>query len=256
MSISIKNFKVLNTTTGQMQINGRLNSDQLTIIKSINKIITGTTNAVSVPGTPSSITSGALYQNAHMSTTYIKIVRTPYINTTIDTIYIPDGILRISYLEAINDFRNTILYGFTSNINENITNIVFNVAFANNLSQTNGDFIDISLPNMYNELYIVIILLANAWDKRIIVNSQTCSILSTDAKYNYCINPNQSITDVNQSHFIVIQGVNLTQNIFSHIVLGIEDDKFLYSDKDYDDVQLAIGSRSIFDGKINDTFLK
>lgn len=255
MSLNIKQFNVLNTTSGKMPITGRLTSSVLSTILSYNTIRTGTTENVTVPGTPVAITSGALFNNAHMSTSFIKIVRSTFVNSSIDTVYVPDGFIRISYLKGICDFKNTILYGFTPFPNETLNNITFNVAFASSLSQTEGDYVDVALPNIPGDLYLVIILLVNVWSTRTIVSGNRCSIDSTNAKYNYCIKPSLSVNDMINSHFIVIQGKNTNQGIFSHIVLGIEDDIFAFSDKDYNDFQIGIGSRSILSAQVNDNSL-
>ncbi len=257
MNLNIKQFTVLNTTNGKMPINGRFSSSVLNTIKSYNKIAIGTIDEIAVPGTPATISSGALFGSSHMSTSYIKIIRNPSINPTIDSVYIPDGILRIGYISGICVFDNTLLYGFATSTTTPLTDITFNVAFARNLSQTYGDYVDIALPNssLYPNLYLVIILLVNVWNSRTIVTGNICSILSTNADYNYCINPSLSYNDTGNSHFIVIQGTNTQLGILSHIVLGIEDNIFMSSDRDYNDFSIFIGSRSITDSQINDTIL-
>lgn len=253
MSLNIKNFTVLNTSTGQMPISGRMTSSVLSTINSFNKITTGTTNDIQVPGTPSTISnSSALYGNAHMCSSYIKIIRQPYNITNVDVVYIPDGFIRISYITGFCSFENTILYGFANSTSTALSDITFNVAFASSTSQTYGDYVDISLPGtaQYPTLYLVIISLVNVWSSRTIVSGNTCSINSNNAKYMFCVDPSKSTTDVGTSHFIIIQGTNSIYNMFSHIVIAPEDNSLtnvvLPVDFDYNDCTIAVGSRDLW----------
>lgn len=255
MALSIKNFTVLNTTTGKMAISGRFNSTILNTILSFYTYNNNVTDEVAVPGTPSVISSGGLLNKAHMSTTYIKIIKTLSSTSTVDTIYIPDNYLRISYIGGLCMFDNTVLYGFTNNLNT--TDITWNVLFASTKTQTYGDYVDIELPNpsSYPTMYIAFILLVKVWETKTIVNGNVCSISSTNAVYNYCIDPSKSYNDVNNSHFIVMQGKNIGMNMFSHLIIGCEDNIFNYSDRDYNDVILSLSSRFLSDTQLNDTSL-
>jgi hypothetical protein len=256
MSLTIKNFTVLNTTSGQMPITGMFNSTILSTILSYITYTSNVTEEVAVPGTPTAISSGGLSTTAHMSTSYIKITKTLGFSSG-DTVYVPDNFLRLTYLGGFCGFSNTLLYGFTNNLSTSPTSITWNVAFAVDLMQTAGDYIDIELPNpsSYPSLYVAFILLANVWQSRTVVNENICSINSSNAQYSFCINPTESSNDTGSSHFIIMQGKNVGMNIFSHIVIGMEDNIFSNSDKDYNDFTFSIGSRYITDTQLNDTNL-
>lgn len=257
MSLTIRNFKVLNTITGEIPKNGRFSQSLIDLILSYSTYIDNTFEGIEVPGTPINILAGGLKDNAHMSTIFIKIVKKLTITGDKNSIYIPDGILRLGFLKGICFFRNCLLYGFSNSLTTSLDDITFNVAFASTKSQTFGDYIDISLPNTsdFPEMYIVLVFLVNVWDKRTIINGNTCSISSSDSKYIYCINPTLSTTDTSLSHSIVVQGLNTNQNIKSHIVVGFEDNKFSNSDRDYNDATFSICSRYISDLLTNDTVL-
>jgi len=247
---------VVNTTSGQCPINGRTTSNNLYKIKAFDKILNGTEDLVEVPGVPDNITSGALFGEAHMSTSFIEILRVPKKNNSMDSIYIPDGILRVTYLYGTCAFDNTLVYGFTSNKDAELADIDFKVLFAKNLSQSNGDYVDIPLPKIYNKMYLVIVLLVQGqWANRSIVGTNKCSMNSTHAGNMFCVKPSLSTLDPGDSHFVVIQGYNSLRGIKSNLVLAMEDDRLSQCDKDYNDFVIGLSSKYISTSKINDTLL-
>lgn len=252
MSISIKYFKVLDTTTGKMQQNGRKTSSELSVIKSQNKMITGLIEQDSIPGTPSTISSGPFYGNAHMSTKYIEILRTNS-NTTTDGVFIPT-IMRVIKLCGTTSARNVICYGFSAYLTTTPENIEWNVLFANPNAQENGDYRDIELPDTtkYPRLYLGLLIINKGWDSRTVVDA-TNKICSLPSNLNYfCINPAYSNLDVNMSHCMNIQGYNSSVGYQNRICVAFEDWKFSHSDKDYNDFVISIQNRDFDENVIND----
>ena len=190
-TLSIKNFKVINTTTGQMPITGRIDNNQLSNILSYKKIINEVIEGILVPGTPDSISAGGLQGISHMSTSYIKIITDFKNNSLNDEVFIPDNFIRITYVGGITGASNSLIYGFCASNNTPIENINWNVAFAKNTSQTAGDYIDVSFPDMTyypsDNFYISFILLNSAWDNRIIIRDNVCNITNINTP-NFCIN--------------------------------------------------------------------
>ena len=75
MALTIKNFTVLNTTTGQMAISGRYTSAQVSNILSQSTITDNVTEGVAIAGTPSTIDSGeGLFGKAHIGSVSIEII--------------------------------------------------------------------------------------------------------------------------------------------------------------------------------------
>lgn len=258
MSIIIKNFTVSDTTTGKMAQTGRYTNAQVDNILSHITYLNGVRNKRVVQGTPSTISSGDLYGNAHMSTSFIKIIHDFRRNTQNDCIYVPDGMIRLVYLGGSCAATNSLLYGFAPKLTTNISTITFNVVIAKNTSQTKGDYFDIALPDRmsYPNLHIVFILLCSAWTHRTIVSGNICSIsasLMDNTNLNFCIDPSKSIGDINQSHFIISQGLSTTFGIYTRIIIGIEDLPMSGTDRDYNDCMIAISSKTISESQLNDT---
>ncbi len=262
MALLIKPFTVLNTTTGQVTISGRKTSSQINNIKSYKALIDDTVERQTIAGTPTTINSSELlYGISHMSTSFIKCVYDNMTNTTVDCIFVPDRIVRITYIGGTTSASNSLIYGFASSNNVLITSITFNVLIAKNTSQTIGDYWDIALPDstFYPNLYIVIIMLNSAWDSRLIISGNTCSITNIGAP-NYCINPSKSNYDVNESHFINIQCVNAIYGVPNRLSIAMEDWIFNMvppytdvADRDYNDFIISIGSAMLDDSYVNDT---
>ena len=256
MSLIIKNFTVLDTDSGKMPITGRLTSEQVTNILSQNTIINGVTERVAVPGTPDTISSGNLLNNAHMCSSYIKICTNHEISSSIDSVFCPDNFIRITYLGGTTGASISLLYGFCTSTSTSIDNMTWNVVIAKNTSQTQGDYFDIAFPDMTyypsDNFYISFILINAAWDERTIINGNICSI--TNVGYdNYCIKPSESQYDENISHFINSQGINSFDGIFTRLVIACEDWTMNITDKDYNDLLFCVSSRLISENNINDT---
>jgi hypothetical protein len=254
--LTIKNFTVLDTDSGKMPITGRLTSTQVNNILSCSTILNGIVERTRVPGTPTEISSGSLSGNAHMSTSYVKIINDFNINPSNDSVCCKDNFIRITYLGGTTSASNSLLYGFTSSITSELTSITWNVLIAKNTSQTLGDYFDVEFPDMTyyppNNFYIVFILINAAWDSRTIVSGNICSITNTGYN-NFCIDPSKSQTDVNKSNFICCQGVNSFDGICTRVVVACEDWIASETDYDYNDLIFFVGSRVISDAMINDT---
>jgi hypothetical protein len=261
MSMNINNFKVLNLTSGLVEINGRKTLTDLDNIKSQINFKNNVTEGVAIPGTPSTISSGNLSTTAHMNSSFIKINKNLDIESN-DNINIFNK-LRFIYYFGDTTAQNTICYGWAYNPNQELNTINFNVLFANCLSQTNGDYIDVDLPDdiFYPNLYLVIILFNDIWTNRIIedTNNKICSIYPNQDFF--CINPNKSDTsnypgnDNNTSHAVVTKGFNNIDGINVRMVIGFEDHYIDITDKDYNDVVLVITDPINDDLNVNDNVL-
>src|SRR3989338_5132650 len=120
--LQIKNFNVLNTSTGQMSISGRCTNSALNTILSYKTMIDDTVERQTISGTPTTINSSeALYGLAHMSTTFIQIVKTLGTNITSDSVFIPDGIIRLTYIGGTTSASNSLIYGFASSTTTDIS---------------------------------------------------------------------------------------------------------------------------------------
>jgi hypothetical protein len=250
-SLIIKNFTVLNTQTGQMAITGR--STDYSIIVSQNDIITKLTNGVNVPGTPNTISGGVMYKIGHMGTTFIQITKENITNPKANVIFIPDNIMRITFLGGNTSNTDSLIYGFTNSLTN--LNITYNVIIANSNSQTIGDFFDIEFPDptSYPTLYVVFWLLNGAWDNRTNIQDNICSI-TTNNSINFCVNPSYSLQDVNKSHFIFVNGINTVYGIPSRISIGVEDD-LIGNTNDYANFKFSISSRFFNEVQTNDNLI-
>lgn len=245
-TLTIKNFTVLDTDTGQMPITGRLTITQLNNILSHSTIINGVTEQVAVPGMPVEISSGDLVGNAHLCSTYIKIINDYQIISSIDSVFINDNFIRITYLGGTTSASISLIYGFASSTTTAITDIIWNVVFAKNTTQIGGDYIDISFPDMTyypnGNFYIAFILINGAWDNRTNIDND-----------NYCIDSSKSLYDTNTAHFINSQGINVHSGILSRVSIASEDWKSAITDNDYNDLLFSVSSRFVSDSNINDT---
>lgn len=258
-ALTIKNFTVLDTDTGKMPITGRLTTSQVNNILSYNTVINGVVEQVAVPGTPDEISSGDLANNAHMCSSYIKIITDNKINSSIDSIYCPDNFVKITYLGGTTSAQVSLLYAFCNSDSTLITDMTWNIVIAKNTSQTQGDYFDIPFPDMTyypnDKFYISFIIINNAWSTRTIVRNNICSI--TNVGYdNYCIKPSESQYDKNISHFINSQGINSLNGIMTRLVIACEDWTMNITDKDYNDLIFSVGSRYISENLMNDSSLR
>lgn len=256
MVLTIKNFKVLDTTTGKMAQSGRTQSSTLNIIKSQEAFYDNLVERTAIPGTPTAITGGGLQTIAHMGTTYLQINRSNEINNNIDGVFIPDAI-RFTKITGQTKAKLAIIYAFANSENVLPENLVYNVLFANTNEQSIGDFVDIPLPDttFYPNLYLSLILINDAWTYRTVVDptQKICSIPG-DMDY-FCINPSYSNKDVNQSHTVNIQGKNSEISIKSRVVYAFEDWYMNKTDRDYNDIVLSVSSVYIDSLNTNDSSL-
>lgn len=251
-------FNVTNTTTGNMQQSGRKTNSQLTNIVSQSRIITDLVSGNTVPGTPVQITGGPLYGIGQMGFQYIELIKAFQKNTSLNSLFVPDNILRLTFLGGTTSSTDSIIYAFANSTSQTFASLTFNMAIANTNSQITGDFFDIQLPDptAYPNIYLVLAIINGAWTTRTIVSGNQCSIqIGAVGTATYCINPTQSLQDNGLAHFILVNGYNSTLGIHSNIAIGIEDDPIASSNRDYANVKLAVSSRMINDSLTNDSEL-
>ena len=130
----------------------------------------------------------------------------------------------------------------------------WNVVIAKNTSQTIGDFFDIQLPDRtsFPRIFINFIMLNSAWNNRVIEKGNICSITNVDTP-NFCMTPSESQHDTNQSHFIICQGTNSVNGIYSRITIASEDWFMSSTDRDYNDFLFSICDRGLDASLLNDT---
>lgn len=248
--ISIKKFKVLNTTSGKMNISGRHQQSYINNIKSHQLYFNNITEGVSLTNMPNSLPPG-LNGLSHFGKN-IEIIR-DINNINNNSIYIPDR-LRISYISGITDGKDSILFAWSNVENINYTELNWEVLFANCNAQQHGDYWDIDLPDMtfYPKLYLHIILLLNGWNNKVDLGNNTYNFNSKINKRIYHNNFNYSYIDKNICHSINIQGVNTLENINNRMLIGFEDWNLPNSDLDYNDIILSISSIHFDENKLND----
>jgi hypothetical protein len=251
-------FNVTNTTTGNMQQSGRKTNSELTNIASQSRIITDLVSGTTVPGTPVTITSGPLYGIGQMGFQYIELIKSFQKNTSLNSLFVPDNIIRITFLGGTTSSTDSIIYAFANSTSQTFAGLTFNMAIANTNSQVTGDFFDIQLPDptSYPNIYLVLALINGAWTTRTIVSGNQCRIeIGAVGTATYCINPAQSLQDNGLKHFILVNGYNSTLGIHSNIAIGIEDDPIASSNRDYANVKIAVSSRMTNDSLTNDSEL-
>jgi hypothetical protein len=252
-NITIKNFKVIDSTSGKIQQTGRRELNYLQTILSSKTFITDLVERTAIPGTPGLITGGDLVNKAHMGTKYIEILN-EYGTTGIDKIIIPAKI-RFTKVTGTSSAQNMICYGWASALNTPVTDITWNVLFANFNAQTQGDYIDIDLPDRtrYPKLFLALILINDAWSNKTIVN-ESLKICSVPGNLDYfCINPDKSKVDVGDSHCVNIQGFSSLYGVQNRISVAFEDWYMAQTDKDYNDVVISIQDAYLDDNNVNDT---
>lgn len=251
-------FNVTNTTTGNMQQTGRKTNSELTNIVSQSRIITDLVSGTTVPGTPYEITGGPLYGVGQMGFQYIELVKTFQKNYQLNSLFVADDFVRLTFLGGTTSSTDAIIYAFANSTSQTFANLTFNMAMANTNSQVTGDFFDIQLPDptAYPNIYLVLAIINGAWTTRTIVSGNQCRIqIGAVGTATYCINPTQSLQDVGLKHFILVNGYNSVYGINPNIAIGIEDDPIASSNRDYANVKIAVSSRSINAGLVNDTEL-
>lgn len=251
--ITIKNFKVLDTTTGKMQQSGRRKLSYLETILSSKTYLDNLVEKTAIPGTPSTISSGPFVGNAHMSTKYIQIIRQNG-NLGIDNVIV-STLLRITKITGTSSAANMICYGWASSPSVLPTAITWNVLFADFNKQTQGDYVDIELPDstFYPNLYLALILVNDAWKSRTVVD-ETLKICSVPGNLDYfCITPGYSNADVGQSHCMNIQGYNNPNGLQDRVGVAYEDWYIASTDRDYNDVVLTIQDAFLDSNNVNDS---
>ena len=251
-------FNVTNTTSGNIQQTGRKTSSELTNILSQSAIINDLVSGTTVPGTPYQITGGPLYGIGQMGIQYISLIKTYQQNFSLNSLYVPDEFVRLTFLGGTTSSTDAIIYAFANSTSQTFSSLTFNMAIANTNSQVTGDYFDIQLPDptAYPNIYLVLALINGAWTTRTIVSGNQCSIqIGAVGTATYCINPAQSLQDVGLAHFILVNGYNSVFGLNSNIAIGIEDDPIASSNRDYANVKLAVSSRTINDSLTNDDLL-
>ena len=254
-NITIKNFKVTNLVTGKIQQAGRRKLNYLETILSSKTFINDLVERSAIPGTPASITGGDLVDKAHMSTKYIQILN-EYGNNTIDTIIIPTRI-RFTKVSGTSSAKNMLCYGWTSSLDTATTAITWNVLFANFNEQSQGDYIDIDLPDRteFPKLFLALILINDAWSNKTIVN-ESLKICSVPGTLDYfCINPDNSKVDVGDSHCVIIPGYSDIYGVKNRISIAFEDWYMTETDKDYNDVVISIQDAFVDDNNVNEIII-
>jgi hypothetical protein len=242
--LNIKNFLVADTSTGRRPQSGREPTrflSQSTLINdlSANKAVTNKTLQA--------ITDASLNSHAHFSRSYIRVIRdyTQDISGA-DEVYIPDGIMRITFLSANAIYNSSLIYAFSPYPNKAINNLEWNVVIANSKTQTAGDYFDIQLPDStyYPSLYVCFIIVKDAWPMREIVSENICRISSV-SRFHYCVHPQKCAYDRNRPHFVVCNGLDTTTGIKTRITFGVEDDRHgYYCSCDYSDLVFSLSSRT------------
>jgi hypothetical protein len=259
MSLSIKNFKVLDTSTGKMAQNGRRSLGHLETMVASKTFLDNLQEKRLVYGTPKTIKKGNLVTTAHMSTQYIKINRGEQHGTNDNDVLNVMTRLRLTKLTGTSDATNMLCYAWANSLSTASTNLSWNVAFANFNEQTQGDYLDIDLPNntSYPNLYLALLIINGAWDTKTIENQELkiCSIPGNNLVY-FSITPSQSSSDTNYSHCIVIKAYNSRIGLQNRVCLAFEDWHMNFSDRDYNDVVISLQDACLDDNNINDTSIE
>lgn len=245
--LNIKNFKVTNTTNGNMAQSGR---ESITFTTETT-IISGLTKSVSVVNnTLTQITDeNLLNENVKLCSSYIKIIREyKQDQLTAEEVFIPDGIMRITYLSSKGaTYNSSLLYAFSSLPTTKINELTWNVCIANSLAQEEGDYFDIELPDStyYPTLYVCFLIIKDAWVLREVVdiNKNICKI-NNISRFHFCVNPQKCYYDYNRSHYICLNGLDETTGIRTRVVFGVEDDrKSVYCNRDFCDLIFSLSNR-------------
>ena len=127
--LNIRNFVVADISTGRMSQSGR----ESTTFLSQSTLLNDLSNATPVVNKLlTEITDASLNSHAHLSRSYIKIVR-EYTQdiSSIDAVFIPDGIMRITFLGVNAVYNSSLLYAFSPYSSSPINSLQWNVAIAN-----------------------------------------------------------------------------------------------------------------------------
>ena len=244
--LNIKNFKVTDVITGAIAQSGR----ESTMFLSQSTLLNDLSNATPVVNKLlTEITDASLNSHAHLSRSYIKIVR-EYTQdiSSIDAVFIPDGIMRITFLRENAQYNSSLLYAFSPYSTTPINSLQWNVAIANTQSQTTGDYFDIQLPDQtyYPSLYISFLIIKDAWIlKRVIDPDQKICSITNITRFYYSINPQTCIYNRNRKHFVVCNGLDTTTGIQTRITFAVEADRHgFYCNCDFNDIVFSLSSRT------------
>lgn len=220
-----------------------------------NKMRTTLDEAIAIPGTPDAISSGGFVGSGHMSSKYITLVRGTG-NSGTDEVWVPMK-LRITLIGRETSAKDMILYAFSTLPTTTPANLTWRVLFADAMQQTVGDYFDIDLPDstFYPHTYLALLLVNGAWDGRTIedASKKICSVSGTQSYY--CLNQSYSNSDVGDAHAVCIQGYSTQSGTQTCMCIGFEDWAMSTTDKDYNDVVLAICDYFTDDAHTNDTTL-
>ena len=261
MSLTIRPFRVLDTklSAGKMSYSGIRHLNDLEKIVSNREMVLSLVNKVAVPGMPYEISVfGQLYGKAHLCQSMIKIIQSYQRPSGVtEEVYIPERQLRMTKIGGICLKRNTIIYAFSERADPSPVSLIWTVLFASTKRQSNGEYVDINLPD-YPEVYLSIMLIPDGWTHRRVINEEKkLCVIPGDLKY-YCLNPMLSSGDIGISHAIVMQAYNKIDGFPTRVIVTWED---LNSsdpkvDFDYNDVILSISSSYFDELMVNDTDLK
>ena len=244
--LNIRNFTVSNTTTGTMAQSGRDSTVYLTQATLISDLSSG---KPVVNKALQAITDASLNEHAHLSRSYIKVIReyTQDISSA-DEVFIPDGIMRLTFISANAATNSSLLYAFSAFPGTTIDNLQWNVAIANTKAQTAGDYFDIQLPDStyYPSLYVCFLIVKDAWVLREIVDAgQNICKISNISRFHYCIHPQKCYYDKGRSHYVVCNGLDDTTGIKTRITFSVEDDRHgFYCDGNCNDLIFSLSSRT------------
>lgn len=245
MPLTVKNFTVLNTSTGKMAITGNLVYNYV----SINNMTGNLINLVAVQGMPTSLDRPGFSDVAHRGLNLIKISNNFVTNS--DEIYAV-RFVRIKLVYINCSYKNSILYSFASSETTAVNNLTFNVLFANCHAQSLGDYWDIELPDntLYPNLFLVLLLVTDGWTRNVTYSGSVYTITPT---MYFGIKSSFSSTDTSSPHTINIKGYNGSNGIVNRIILAFEDLSSANTDWDYNDVILSVSGHFSDENLNNDT---
>lgn len=192
--LNIRNFTVTNTSSGHMAQSGRETSLYLSQSTLLNDL---SSNRAVTNKSLNTITDASLASHAHFSRSYIRVIReyTQDISGA-DEVFIPDGIMRITFISEQAKYNSSLIYAFSAYPNTPIADLTWNVVIANTKAQVAGDYFDIQLPDStyYPSLYVCFLIVKDAWALREIVSENTCKI-SNVSRFHYCVHPQKCYYD-------------------------------------------------------------
>jgi hypothetical protein len=233
-------------STGRMSQSGR---DPTVYLSQSTMLTDLSANRAVTNKTLTAITDASVNEHAHFSRSYIRVIReyTQDISGA-DEVFIPDGIMRITFLSQQATYNSSLVYAFSAFPDTAIADLTWNVVIANTKAQVAGDYFDIQLPDAtyYPSLYVCFLIVKDAWVLREIVDARQkiCKITNV-SRFHYCVHPQKCYYDRNRHHFITSNGLDTTTGIKTRITFGVEDDRHgYYCDCDYNDLIFSLSSRT------------